>query len=143
MVRFFLRTIRILYDVLCSHFSINDSTLRTVSMTNKLFCAGIYLRSSRVFEGDHAVKLIGWDEHNNWLLVNSFGKMWGDEGTFLLPRNHMNGNCDFGYVIVAPILNGTQPFFSNAISFGTDRKLYTLHIVLLLHNIVSKIELTI
>lgn len=82
------------------------------------------------FEGDHAVKLIGWDEDKRWLLINSFGEYWGNSGTFLVHQNHEKCNCDFGYAMVAPKLNGTKLNISNAILLEINYKLHTLFVLL-------------
>lgn len=59
------------------------------------------------FEGEHAVKLIGWGIWKNteyWLAMNSFGNSsWGINGTFMVPRNGKD-NAEFGYAIISPIL---------------------------------------
>lgn len=78
------------------------------------------------FDGDHAVKLIGWDEHKNWLLINSFGLFWGDNGTFLISQNYEESYCDFGYAIVAPQIKEVKYLSSNAISFRFHNRLYVI-----------------
>lgn len=50
------------------------------------------------------MKLIGWgieDGIKYWLLMNSFGTLWGERGLF---RISMDGtdNTDFGFAIIAP-----------------------------------------
>jgi len=50
------------------------------------------------------VKLIGWgidDGHKHWLLMNSFGVLWGEQGLFKIAKD-MSDNSDFGYAIIAP-----------------------------------------
>jgi len=45
-------------------------------------------------EGGHAVKIIGWGEENGtpyWLVANSWGTTWGDEGFFKIKRG--NNEC--------------------------------------------------
>jgi hypothetical protein len=39
---------------------------------------------------DHAVVIIGWDEHNNWIVANQWSEYWGMYGTMLLP---MDNDC--------------------------------------------------
>lgn len=62
------------------------------------------------------MKLIGWDDQNNWLLINSFGKFWGNSGTFLIPQNHKLSDCSFGYAMIVPKFHGDTLLVSNAIS---------------------------
>lgn len=95
-----------------------------------LFSIGVYRHTVGNFEGDHAVKLIGWDDDKRWLLMNSFGEKWGDNGTFLVHQNHEKCNCDFGYAMVAPKLNGTTLSISNAILLEINYKLYIPFLVL-------------
>lgn len=82
------------------------------------------------FDGEHAVKLIGWDNHENWLLMNSFGVKWGVNGTFLIRRNYEECDCDFGYAIIAPQINATNYLSSNSIPLKFDPMLYILYSVL-------------
>lgn len=71
---------------------------------------GIYVHKTGKFEGEHAVKLIGWGVWKNteyWLAMNSFGNYsWGKRGTFMVPRSGKD-NTEFGYAIISPILMGT------------------------------------
>lgn len=50
------------------------------------------------------MKLIGWgttDGYKYWLLMNSFGPLWGEEGLFKISMDG-NDNSDFGFAIIAP-----------------------------------------
>lgn len=68
---------------------------------------GLYIHKIGKFEGEHAVKLIGWGSWKNtdyWLAMNSFGdSSWGQNGTFMVPRDGSD-NTKFGYAIISPIL---------------------------------------
>jgi C1A family cysteine protease len=44
----------------------------------------IYTHSSNENRGYHAVMVYGWNEQG-WLVQNSWGEYWGDNGTFILP----------------------------------------------------------
>lgn len=70
-------------------------------------CLGIYVHVTGKYEGEHAVKLIGWGTWKNtdyWLAMNSFGnKSWGMGGTFMVPRSGKD-NTLFGYAIISPVL---------------------------------------
>lgn len=53
---------------------------------------------------DHGVKLIGWgieEGYRYWLLMNSFGPLWGEHGLFKISMDE-NDNTDFGYAIIGP-----------------------------------------
>ncbi len=50
-----------------------------------LYSSGIYHHVSGFIEGIHAVKMIGWGEEDGikyWLIVNSWGTDWGEDGLF-------------------------------------------------------------
>lgn len=56
------------------------------------------------FVCDHGVKLIGWgteNEYKYWILMNSFGPLWGENGLFRIPMNS-SSYTDFGYGIIGP-----------------------------------------
>lgn len=70
---------------------------------------GIFTHGWGKFENEHAAKLIGWgtkDGVQYWLLLNSFSKHWGENGTFRVPRNGVDDHFEFGYAIVAPVIGG-------------------------------------
>ncbi|XP_015785562.1 cathepsin B [Tetranychus urticae] len=51
--------------------------------------SGVYQRTSDVKLGSHLVKVIGWGVENGvdyWLIANSWGTKWGDNGFFKLKR---------------------------------------------------------
>lgn len=45
---------------------------------------GVYTYSSDETRGGHALVIYGWDERG-WLVQNSWGKGWGQQGKFILP----------------------------------------------------------
>ncbi|XP_050440010.1 dynein axonemal heavy chain 5-like [Adelges cooleyi] len=58
--------------------------------------ASIYRHVSGHLEGEHAVKLIGWGQEGEdkyWLLMNSFGRTWCDNGTFKMPKDLSDRNA--------------------------------------------------
>lgn len=57
---------------------------------------GIYVQTSNVFLGVHAVKIVGWGwdrikKVNYWIVANSWGPNWGNKGYF----NIQMGECSF------------------------------------------------
>lgn len=65
---------------------------------------GLYNHVTGDFICDHGVKLIGWgleDGYKYWLLMNSFGPLWGENGLFKIPMDGTD-NTDFGYAIIGP-----------------------------------------
>ncbi|EAT40703.1 AAEL007590-PA [Aedes aegypti] len=57
------------------------------------YSGGVYRHQSGRLKGGHAVKLIGWgveDGTKYWLVANSWGRVWGDDGFFKMVRgeNH-------------------------------------------------------
>merc|ERR1719414_1068419 len=55
------------------------------------YSSGIYhkLKSEKRAEGGHAVKIVGWGidaGKKYWVVANSWGPMWGEEGFFRMLR---------------------------------------------------------
>lgn len=69
--------------------------------------AGIYHRTddSLKFNGQHIVKIIGWDRqadgHEFWLVENSWGADWGENGTVRILASDKSTNLDFFAIGVA------------------------------------------
>ena len=45
---------------------------------------GVYTYDSTKKKGNHAVVIYGWN-NKGWLVQNSWGKSWGDDGRFIIP----------------------------------------------------------
>lgn len=74
--------------------------------------SGIYKKTSDVFLGGHAVKVIGWglEKETNthyWIVANSWGLRWGEDGFF---RIEIGNCCNFESSMIAgsPKLDKTQ-----------------------------------
>ena len=50
---------------------------------------------------DHAVLLVGWDD-SNWIIKNSWGPTWGNEGFLYLPRGE--NKCGINSMLGQPII---------------------------------------
>eukprot|EP01012_Entosiphon_sulcatum_P067944 TRINITY_DN97856_c0_g1_i1.p1 TRINITY_DN97856_c0_g1~~TRINITY_DN97856_c0_g1_i1.p1 ORF type:complete len:112 (+),score=25.73 TRINITY_DN97856_c0_g1_i1:27-362(+) len=51
--------------------------------------SGVYVHKSGGLAGGHAVKAVGWGTLNNvdyWLIANSWGPSWGENGFFMIKR---------------------------------------------------------
>jgi len=64
------------------------------------YSGGVYTRTSDEMLGGHAVKVVGWgvengDEH--WIVANSWGSGWGEEGFFRIKF----GECNFDSDMIA------------------------------------------
>jgi len=76
-----------------------------INSFNFFFISGIYQKAKYAkFIGYHSVKLIGWGVENDlqyWLLVNSWGTAWGQEGLFKI-RKGIN-ECSIEDLITAGV----------------------------------------
>lgn len=69
---------------------------------------GVYSRTSDVFEGYHAVLVVGYDDTNSCFIVkNSWGTEWGEQGYFRIAYSQVSDSVRFGidalvYRITAP-----------------------------------------
>jgi cathepsin L len=57
------------------------------------YASGVYSCSSSPFTLNHAVELIGYDSSGNYLVKNSWGKTWGDNGFAVISQEN---NCGIG-----------------------------------------------
>ncbi|PAV58725.1 hypothetical protein WR25_17599 [Diploscapter pachys] len=67
--------------------------------------SGVYKHTVGELLGGHAVKLIGYgveDGIKYWLIVNSWGSDWGDNGTFKIIRGQNECNIESGVVAGIP-----------------------------------------
>lgn len=60
---------------------------------------GVYHRSKdATFDGEHAVRIIGWgttdDDEDYWLVANSWGSSWGENGLFRIRRGTNECNTE-------------------------------------------------
>jgi cathepsin B len=64
--------------------------------------SGIYKRTSDYLLGGHAVRIVGWGTDGTteyWVVANSWGRYWGENGFFRIAMNHC---CNFEYNALAP-----------------------------------------
>jgi len=73
----------------------------------KQYNGGVYHRArTAVLKGGHAVRIIGWGSENGddyWLVANSYGANWGDNGYFKIHRG--NNECNIEEEIAAGFFN--------------------------------------
>lgn len=65
------------------------------------YSGGIYKKTSNNLLGGHAVRVVGWGIENNdeyWIVANSWGSSWGEEGFF---RIAINNCCNFESQVIA------------------------------------------
>jgi len=72
---------------------------------------GVYRKTSNYLRGGHAVKVVGWgvEATSNtefWVVANSWGTRWGEEGHFRIAMNHC---CNFesGMIAGTPLLDAS------------------------------------
>jgi cathepsin B len=76
--------------------------------------SGIYQKTSNTLMGGHAVKIVGWGNENGtdyWVVANSWGPKWGEQGHFRIKMNHC---CNFEAQIIAGTaqVNGLLQFLN-------------------------------
>jgi C1A family cysteine protease len=58
---------------------------------------GIYQRVSDVYEGAHAICIVGWNDKNKFFIVkNSWGAKWGESGFFRIAYSQVDDLVKFG-----------------------------------------------
>lgn len=68
---------------------------------------GIYHRTEDAFKfnGQHVVKIVGWDKQGEgndfWIVENSWGEDWGEEGVVRVLANDKSTQLDFYAIGVA------------------------------------------
>jgi len=70
------------------------------------YSSGIYVSDRKTFMGYHAMQIIGWGD-GHWIVENSWGSNWGENGTVRIPFNVINSS---DYIIFAtPLINHIIP----------------------------------
>jgi len=53
----------------------------TVYSDFSAYTGGVYKHTTGNSEGGHAIAIVGWDDsHDSWIIKNSWGVMWGEDG---------------------------------------------------------------
>jgi C1A family cysteine protease len=64
--------------------------------------SGIYSYASGNYEGGHAILIVGYDDANHYFIVkNSWGTNWGEDGFFNIAYSQINPPVEFGYWTIA------------------------------------------
>ena len=61
--------------------------------------------------GGHAVRVIGWGEENDrkyWLVANSWGEEWGENGTFRIRRGTDECGFESNAIAALPVESNTH-----------------------------------
>ncbi len=63
---------------------------------------GIYRYAEGTYQGGHAILIIGYDDINQYFIVkNSWGTSWGEEGFFNIAYSELSSVVGFGYWTIA------------------------------------------
>lgn len=68
---------------------------------------GVYQHTSGSMLGGHAIKAIGWGTENGvdyWIMANSWGTSWGEQGFFRIKR----GDCGINNQMTFGLANNVQ-----------------------------------
>lgn len=80
---------------------------------------GIYHRSEDAFKfnGQHIVKIVGWDKQGDgndfWIVENTFGEDWGENGTVRVLASDKSTMLDFIAVGVAAYPYTLAEYYAN------------------------------
>ncbi|KAH9526035.1 hypothetical protein DERF_000154 [Dermatophagoides farinae] len=61
------------------------TTIHVDNSLMKHYKTGVYDNDSCSKQTNHAVTIVGWDEHS-WIIKNSYGRNWGEKGFFHMKR---------------------------------------------------------
>ena len=74
------------------------------------YSSGIYSHVTGYLEAYHAILLVGYDDVNGCFIVkNSWGNGWGENGYFRIAYSEMTDAVDFGYEALAYSINPDSP----------------------------------
>jgi C1A family cysteine protease len=106
------------------------------------YTGGVYKHATGNRAGGHAVSIVGWnDEHQSWVVRNSWGTRWGMQGYFEIAWNDVSGvgSSTIGFDVPAPgpyvalagirdgmILSGRHPLAFDTQSFAPSSVSWTL-----------------
>lgn len=77
----------------------------TVYSDFNAYTEGVYEHVTGEREGGHAVTIVGWDDdHDSWIVKNSWGTFWGEDGYFEIRR----GDSDIGQHVVYVEVNAAD-----------------------------------
>ncbi len=63
--------------------------------------SGVYTHVGGDFDGGHVVLVVGWDDAERAFIVkNSWGPEWGEEGFFRIAYSEVRGHTEFGYSVI-------------------------------------------
>mmetsp|Transcript_21486 Transcript_21486/g.55816 ORF Transcript_21486/g.55816 Transcript_21486/m.55816 type:complete len:249 (-) Transcript_21486:64-810(-) len=69
------------------------------------YTSGVYEHTTGDYLGGHAIRMVGWGTENGtdyWLVANSWGTTWGEEGFFKIRRGTNECGIDSGAVAGTP-----------------------------------------
>ncbi len=79
----------------------------------KAYKSGIYVNVGGKLSGAHAITVVGWGKENDveyWIIANSWGPFWGENGYFKLKMGEVGINTRF----VAPTPDIERYFRENS-----------------------------
>lgn len=85
------------------------------------YTGGVYEQSWGNYEGGHAVIIIGWDDGNQcWIVKNSWGTGWGEDGYFRIKYNNCKIGVDAGKLLYTPCVDHDGDGYKDEACGGND-----------------------
>jgi C1A family cysteine protease len=90
------------------------------------YAGGVYEHLTGNQAGSTAITIIGWGDDGGtpyWICRNAWGVGWGDDGDFLIARNALHANCDFGEYVWSCTIDAAE-VANTPMSMGSVKGLY-------------------
>ncbi len=120
-----IASVKDIKEAICKYGSVAASLWAT-DLFIRDYTNGIYFEFESDYvnpKANHAVSLIGWDDDlGAWLLKNSWGTDWGEDGFGWIKYNSNNIGIRATWVMAKKTRNPREPILNNKIDINKLRK---------------------